>query len=399
MPGSRPGSDRLISSQLRRTAPAPSTSTSPKMCGCRRTSFACTCSATALSEPPPRSSSSSERKWTWKSTSPSSSSSLASSPACAAAASSYASPTVCGTIERSSCSRSHGHSRRSRRVNASRRRSASTSREISSKPLLALCGHRRRRRGLRAVLAGGRLEVLGALGLGLPALREVLHERVQRLLLVLGGERLLDLGLGLRERLLAGRRDALDDEVVVAVLGLDRPGERVLLGREHGLVELLVQRALGLRRQLAAVGLRGVVDRVLLGHGLPGLAGLERRAGGGGLGLGLGQHDAQVALLRLGETGLVLVVEVGDRRVGDHVLALDDLLVDLGRQQVALDALHDVVLRLAGGLEELLVVGVLREALLLLLVEGLLDLGVGDLDVLRGRLALDPLEGRQQLQH
>jgi hypothetical protein len=33
---------------------------------------------------------------------------------------------VCGTIERSSCSRSQGHSRRSRRVNASRRRSAST---------------------------------------------------------------------------------------------------------------------------------------------------------------------------------------------------------------------------------------------------------------------------------
>ena len=35
---------------------------------------------------------------------------------CAASASSYASSTVCGTIVRSSCSRSHGHSRRSRRV-------------------------------------------------------------------------------------------------------------------------------------------------------------------------------------------------------------------------------------------------------------------------------------------
>jgi D-alanyl-D-alanine carboxypeptidase len=87
---------------------------------------------TSASEPAPRSSRSSDRKWTWNRTSPSSSSSLASSPECAAAASSYASSTVCGTIERSSCSRSHGHSRRSRRVNASRRRSASTSRSSSA---------------------------------------------------------------------------------------------------------------------------------------------------------------------------------------------------------------------------------------------------------------------------
>src|SRR3954470_20079706 len=39
----------------------------------------------------------------------------------AASASSYASSTVCGTIERSSCSRSQGHSTRSRRVISSRR--------------------------------------------------------------------------------------------------------------------------------------------------------------------------------------------------------------------------------------------------------------------------------------
>ena len=44
-------------------------------------------------------------------------------------------------------------------------------------------------------------------------------------------------------------------------------------------------------------------------------------------------------------------------------------------------------------------VGVLGERLLLLLVEGLLDLGVGDLDVLLLGLALDPLEGDQQLEH
>ena len=98
------------------------------------------------------------------------------------------------------------------------------------------------------------------------------------------------------------------------------------------------------------------------------------------VGLVLGQDDAQVTLLGLREAGLVLVVEVLDRLVGDGVLALDDLVADLVRQEVELDALEDVVLRLAGGLEELLVVGVLREALLLLLVEGLLDLGVGDLD-------------------
>ena len=44
--------------------------------------------------------------------------------------------------------------------------------------------------------------------------------------------------------------------------------------------------------------------------------------------------------------------------------------------------------RVAVVLEELLEVGVLREALLLLLVEGLLDVGVGDLDPLLLRLAL-----------
>src|SRR5262249_56317582 len=50
----------------------------------------------------------------------------------------------------------------------------------------------RRRRRLRAVLAVRRLVALGALRLVLPALREVLHEGVQRLLLALGLERLLD---------------------------------------------------------------------------------------------------------------------------------------------------------------------------------------------------------------
>ena len=57
------------------------------------------------------------------------------------------------------------------------------------------------------------------------------------------------------------------------------------------------------------------------------------------------------------------------------------------------------LLGLAGVLEELRVVGFLGERLLLLLVEGLLDLLVGDLDVLLLGLALDPLEGDQQLHH
>ena len=59
------------------------------------------------------------------------------------------------------------------------------------------------RGGLRAVLAIRRLVALGALRLFPPALREVLHERVQRLLLLLGLQRLLDRLLRLGERLLA----------------------------------------------------------------------------------------------------------------------------------------------------------------------------------------------------
>src|SRR5262245_42969623 len=95
-----------------------------------------------------------------------------------------------------------------------------------------LAGDRRRggRGRLRAVLAVRGLVALGALRLVLPALREVLHEGVQRLLLVLGLERLLDRVLGLRERLLARRGDLGDVEDVVAVLRLDRALELVLLG-------------------------------------------------------------------------------------------------------------------------------------------------------------------------
>src|SRR5262249_61851125 len=93
--------------------------------------------------------------------------------------------------------------------------------------VLAGGGGRRGRRRLRAVLAVRGLVALGALRLVLPALREVLHEGVERLLLALGLERLLDRVLGLGERLLRRRRDLGDLEDVVAVLGLDRARERV----------------------------------------------------------------------------------------------------------------------------------------------------------------------------
>src|SRR3954464_14777560 len=247
MPGSRPGSVALIWSQFRSTSPAVSASTSPNTCGWRRISFWRQCSATSASDPAPRSSSSSDRKWTWNSTSPSSSSSLASSPVLAAAASSYASSTVCGTIERSSCSRSHGHSRRSRRVNASRRRSASTdSADGSSAKLLRRLGGRRgrRRSRLRAVLAVGCGVAALALGLRAPALAEVGHEGVERLLLVLRDERLLDRRLGVGHRLRLGLVDLRDPEDVVAELRLDGPHELVLRRRERGRVERLLQRPL-----------------------------------------------------------------------------------------------------------------------------------------------------------
>src|SRR4051794_671020 len=163
----------------------------------------------------------------------------------------------------------------------------------------------RGRRGLRAVLAVGGLVAVRALRLFLPALREVLHEGVQRLLLVLGLERLLDRLLGLGQRLLRGVGDAGDREDVVAVLGLDRALELVLGGREDGLVQVGVERALGLRGQLAAGGLGGVVDRVLLGDRGPGVARLQGGVGLVGVALLLGQYDAQVTLLGLGEAGLV----------------------------------------------------------------------------------------------
>src|SRR4051812_41907299 len=269
-------------------------------------------SATALRSPAPRSSSSSDRKYTWNSTSPSSSTSLSSSPLIAASASSYASSTVCGTIERSSCSRSHGHSTRSLRVISSRR--ARLARAPSSTGLLPggrgartrrlllrggglrrLAGSRRRRRLLLRSVAAVRDQVgLRALRLVLVVLAELGDEVVQRLLLVLRLQEVLDRLLGLRERLLRGRGDAGDLEVVVAELGLDRTRQRALLGVEDRVVEGLLLLALGDAGQLAALRLRRLVDRVLLRHRGKALTARESLLGGLCLRLVLGQDDEQV---------------------------------------------------------------------------------------------------------
>src|SRR4051794_14696176 len=101
-----------------------------------------------------------------------------------------------------------------------------------SPPLLLGSGHRGGWGRLRAVLAVRGLVVLGALRLLLPALREVLDERFEGVLLLLGDERLLDRLLGLGERLLRGVGDPGDVEDVVAVLGLDRADQLALLGGE-----------------------------------------------------------------------------------------------------------------------------------------------------------------------
>src|SRR3954447_7731965 len=262
MPGSRPSSPCLIWSQFFRTSPAVSAETSPKTCGWRRISFWRQCSATAAKSPWPRSSSRIERKTTWNRTSPSSSSSFRSSPRLAASASSYASSTVCGTIERSSCSRSHGHSTRSRRLISSRRASA---RPDSSGVLIeARLRARLRRRG-RAALRRLRRALLRCLRCALRCLRCALRclrcalrhllrrptarlraAAVERLGGRLGLRRVLalvdDVALGaVRLRLVVLLE--LGDEVVERLLlrlrleqVLDRVvhlGQRLLLGRLH----------------------------------------------------------------------------------------------------------------------------------------------------------------------
>src|SRR3954447_25144528 len=97
---------------------------------------------------------------------------------------------------------------------------------------LAGSGGRRRRRGLRTLLALLDHVALAAVGLLLPPLRVVLGERLERLLLVLRLQRLADGLLGLLERLLRGLADLGDLEDVVAELRLDGLGDLALRGRE-----------------------------------------------------------------------------------------------------------------------------------------------------------------------
>src|SRR5689334_7370990 len=156
--------------------------------------------ATLSRSPSPRSARSSERKYDWKRRSPSSSCSLAVSSASAASATSYASSTVCGTIVRSVCSRSHGHSRRSRSVSSW----SSTSASARDTPPRLAGGGRGRRRGARdrraeiraRLVAGGVVDRL-RLAVRLLEIRDpVVHEGV----LLRARERVLDL------RLLGGGR-------------------------------------------------------------------------------------------------------------------------------------------------------------------------------------------------
>src|SRR5581483_2301142 len=251
---SRPSSSRLIFSQFSRTRPAVFASTSPNTCGWRRTSFSWIRRATRSRSPSPCSRRRSARKYTWNSRSPSSSSSFAGSSASAASATSYASSTVCGTIVRGVCSRSHGQSRRSRSVSSWR------SRRAAARPDTSARGRRRRGRRRR------RREPGGVADLPVELLLQVLEPPLQRLTLLLLEELLADRRLHLGERRrLALRRVLLGADDVPAELGLDGLRGGAGLQRERRLVELgdgLAARD----RQLPALRLRAGILGVLPGE-------------------------------------------------------------------------------------------------------------------------------------
>src|SRR5437588_3763342 len=98
--------------------------------------------------------------------------------------------------------------------------------------------------------------------------------------LLLAGQRLTDQRRGLRERLLLWLGDLRHLVDVVAELALDRAAELVQLRRERGGVKRRVLLALGHSSEQPAAVLGGGIGRVLLGDGVPALAGLQRRLGG-----------------------------------------------------------------------------------------------------------------------
>ena len=199
---------------------------------------------------------------------------------------------------------------------------------------------------------------------------------------------------------LRGLRDLGDAEDVVARVGLDRAGDLALDGREDGRVERRVLLALGDAEQLAALVLGGGVDRSSLAT-LPTTSRRPRPRCLASCALAwlLVRIDLEVAPLGLRELLLVLVVVVLDLAVGDVLAALGDLLADLVREHVEPHPEEQVLLGLAGGLQEALVGLLVRERLVL----GLLELALDLLRRSRSRRAPWPrrrsIRGDQELHH
>src|SRR5947208_14764707 len=261
------------------------------------------------------------------------------------------------------CSRSHGHSRRSRSVRrwSSRRASARPSISASSR------GRNRDRRGRRRGWRITRLEADLALVV-LLHLREPV--RPANLLLLLGQVR-LDLRLDLLEGLGMGRLDRperLDD--VPAVHAVNRLRDLVRLEREGGLVErrhrLLARAAGAAVRDTALPALRrgSRVLRVLLRQLGEARAVLQLRRDVARKALAVDEDVPHLARLRRRERGHVLVVVLlrrGRRHLDVRRHLRLELLAEQRRPEVVLLELveRDVVL-LQRRLELLLAVLVVR---------------------------------------
>src|SRR5581483_8301028 len=356
--------------------------TSPNTCGWRRTSFSWIRRATRSRSPSPCSRRRSARKYTWNSRSPSSSSSFAGSSASAASATSYATSTVCGTIVRGVCSRSHGQSRRSRSVSSWR------SRRAAARPDTSARGRRRRGRRRR------RREPGGVADLPVVLLLQALEPLLQRLALLLLQQLLADRRLDLGERRrLALRRVLLGADDVPAELRLDRFRDRPGLERERRLVELgdgLATRD----RQLPALRLRARILRVALRQGAEVRAVLQLVVQPIGQRLRLDEDVADDARRGLRVDRLVRVV-VGLHLRVRHLRVRGHLLVDLVGEHLGADVRAHLGVGHALPLQ-LRPIPLLApaEVLLLELLQLRLDLRVADLDSQVRRLLrqLGPLD-------